>query len=81
MNYLVFIFHDGNRAHCAQIGESLFKQPCIVISVVCSFWSGPILNKGRNRTESRERQANIRENDIPDLGDSLMLCLWKAIYD
>ena len=31
----------------AQIGESLLKQACILIIVVCSICPGPILNHGK----------------------------------
>ena len=57
MKWLAFIFSDVNRTHFAQIWEGLLKLPCIVISVVCSICSGPILNQGkqgRNRRKIRE---------------------------
>ena len=52
MKFLVFILHEGNRAYSAHKGKSLLKSPCIVISIVCSICTGPILNQekqGRNQ--------------------------------
>ena len=42
MKLLVFIFHNGNRAHSAQIGRNLLKLACIVIGVV----SGGAMGEG-----------------------------------
>ena len=47
MEFLVFIFHNVNRAQFAQIGKSLFRYTCIVISEVCSICSRLILNQGK----------------------------------
>ena len=73
----VLILYDGTRAPFAQIGESLSKQPCIVIYLVYSFRSKPVTNEGkqgRNQGNIREisgkYQGNIRENDFPVLADS-----------
>ena len=54
---LVFISHDGNRAHFVYKGEGLPKESCIVISVLCGIYSGSKLNQekqGRNRRKIRK---------------------------
>ena len=47
LNVQVFIFHDGSRAHLAQISEGVLKTTCIMVSVVCGTCSGPILKQGK----------------------------------
>lgn len=39
--------------------------------VVCGVCSGPILNQEKTGKESRKNQGNIKENDFPDLADTL----------
>ena len=58
MKLLVFIFYEGNITPFNQIGEGLLEKPCIVISVVGSIYSGPILNQrkqGRNQGKIRKK--------------------------
>ena len=47
IKFLVFIFHDGNRAHFIKIGEYLLKQPFILRSIVYGICSRRIMNQGK----------------------------------
>ena len=51
----------------------MHKKPCILLSIVCSIGSGPILNQGKQGLN----QGNIRDNDFTNLTDTLCFIIAK----